>query len=334
MSNLSCKNSNIKLKKKNLAKDIVSTYTKRNYIAFEKSMKKLITSLALVSTLTLTLTGCSSTPKTTTPGQMKVVTSFYPLYEIASQIGGANISVKNLTPSGVEPHDYEPTPRDIIDMREANLVIYNGQNLEPWSSKIIPDLEKNGTATIEITTILKNSLQGQDPHLWLDPINYKAEVQAVSEKLITLDPPHKTTYEQNTKKFEQQLTDLDTSYKNGLQSCKLNTFITNHAAFAYLAQRYNLTMMPIAGLSPDDEPSAKTMADITNLIKQKNIKYILTESLISPKIADTLAAETGATTLILNPVEGLTITEISQGKNYISVMQDNLKNLRTALECK
>lgn len=296
-------------------------------------MKKIITLVTLVSTLTLTLTGCSSTPKTTTPGQMKVVTSFYPLYEIASQIGGANISVKNLTPSGVEPHDYEPTPRDIIDMREANLVIYNGENLEPWSGKIIPDLEKNGVSTFGVSSIFTKNLSN-DPHTWINPVSYKAEVQAISEKLITLNPPHKTIYEENAKRFEQQLTDLDTSFVNGLKSCKLNTFITNHAAFAYLAQRYNLTMMPIAGLSPDSEPSARTMADITNLIKQKNIKYILTESLVSPKIAETVATETGAKTLILNPLEGLTANEIAQGKNYISVMQDNLKNLRTALECK
>lgn len=296
-------------------------------------MKKYISATIIITSL-LSLTGCGTVqPKTTTPGQLKVVTSFYPLYEIANQIGGTNIAVKNLTPSGVEPHDYEPTPRDIIDMREANLVIYNGQGLEPWSEKIVPDLKKNNVATIEMTSMLKDNLIASDPHLWLDPVSYAKEVQIVSEKLITLDPANTITYTQNTKQFEQEINNLNTAYESGLQSCKLNTFVTNHAAFAYLAQRYNLTMMPIAGLSPDNEPSAKTMAAITNLIKQKNIKYILTESLISPKIAETLATETGAKTLTLNPLEGLTSDEIVQGKNYISVMQDNLKNLRMALEC-
>lgn len=277
---------------------------------------------------------------------LKIVTSFYPIYEIVHKVGGNNVTLTNLVPAGVEPHDYEPAPQDIISLNKADLVIYNGAGLESWSDKIIPDLQKSGVEIMNLSDLFLNDVIKNDPkkpdeeeylpydpHFWMDPVNYQKEVQVVSQKLSELDPVHKAEYEQNAQNFLKQLQDLDIAYQNGLKNCKQNNFVTNHAAFAYLSNRYNLTMIPISGLSPDSEPSLKTMADLAGVIKQKNIQYILTESLVSPKIAETLANETGAKTLVLNPLEGLTNEEISQGKNYISVMQDNLKNLQAALEC-
>lgn len=299
-------------------------------------MKKSIIAIALLISV---LSGCSNTPEVKTKsssenGPLKIVTSFYPLYEIAHQIGGDLVTVKNIVPGGTEPHDYEPTARDIIDMREADLVIYNGLGLEPWKDKIIPDLQKNNIQIIQISDFLKNNTIANDPHLWLDPVNYKIEVEEISKKIIELDPAHTNIYKSNTEKFIQELHALDLAYANGLKSCKFDTFITNHGAFAYLAKQYHLNIIPVAGLSPDIEPSPKAMAGITNLITQKGIRYILTETLVSPKIADTLAKSSGAKTLTLNPLEGLTNEEIAAGGNYISVMKDNLPNLRTALECK
>lgn len=277
---------------------------------------------------------------------LKIITSFYPIYEIVKQVGGSDVTIQNLVPAGAEPHDYEPTPQNIVNLNQADLVIYNGMGLEPWADKIIPELQQNGLKTLNLSdyfqnVAIKNGLKKPedteylpyDPHLWMDPVNYEKEVQTVTQKLIEIDPKHQTDYQQNSQKFLQQLQDLDLAYQNGFKSCKLNSFVTNHAAFAYLSNRYHLKMIAISGLSPDAEPSAKSMADLTDAIKQNNIHYILTESLISSKIADTLAQETGTKTLILNPLEGLTDQEIAKGKNYVSVMQDNLKNLQTALEC-
>ncbi len=299
-------------------------------------MNKIISSIILISAITFT--GCSNreqSPISSNANQpLRIVTSFYPLYEIAHQITGDLATIKNIVPGGTEPHDYEPTARDIIDMREANLVIYNGLGLEPWKDKIIPDLQKNNIQVMQISDLLKNDTITNDPHLWLDPIHYKIETEEISKKIIEIDPAHTDIYKSNTEKFIQELNALDLAYANGLKSCKFDTFITNHGAFAYLAKRYHLNIIPIAGLSPDIEPSPKTMADITNLIKQKGIQYILTETLVSPKIADTLAKSSGVKTLTLNPLEGLTNEEIATGKNYISVMKDNLPNLQTALECK
>lgn len=300
-------------------------------------MKK---SFAIVAFVAISiLTGCSnqSEVKTRTINDnkpLRIVTSFYPLYEIAHQIGGDLVTVKNIVPGGTEPHDYEPTARDIIDMREADLVIYNGLGLEPWKDKIIPDLQKNNTQTIQMSDLLKNVIIANDPHLWLDPLNYKTEAEEVSKKIIELDPVHANTYKSNTEKFTHELDALNIAYTSSLKTCKFDTFIANHGAFAYLAKQYHLYVIPIAGLSPDIEPSPKTMADITNLITQKGIHYILTETLVSPKISDTLARSSGAKTLPLNPLEGLTNEETSAGKNYISIMKDNLISLRTALECK
>ncbi|MCX6733319.1 MAG: zinc ABC transporter substrate-binding protein [Candidatus Peregrinibacteria bacterium] len=296
-------------------------------------MKKILTLISLITVIALT--GCSR-QEITVPNSntLKIITSFYPLYEIANQIGGDIVSVKNIIPGGTEPHDYEPTARDIVDMREANLVIYNGLGLEPWKDKVIPDLTKNGVATMQMADLFGDTTIANDPHLWLDPVHYKKEAEEISKKIIELDPAHADAYRANTKNFIQQLDTLNASYEKGLTSCKFDTFITNHAAFAYIAKRYHLSMIPIAGLSPDIEPSPKAMADITNIIRQKNIRYVLTETLVSPKIADTLAESSGAETLIMNPIEGLTNQEISAGKNYVTTMEDNLRSLRTALECK
>ncbi len=297
-------------------------------------MYKTISLIALISAITLA--GCSSQEQVINSNanqSLKIVTSFYPLYEIAHQITGDLATIKNIVPGGTEPHDYEPTARDIIDMREANLVIYNGLGLEPWKDKIIPDLQKNNTQVIQISDLFKSTIIANDPHLWLDPVHYKTEVEEVSKKIIEMDPPHADIYKANTEKFVRELDALHLTFESALKSCKFDTFITNHGAFAYLAKRYHLNIIPIAGLSPDIEPSPKTMANITNIITQKGIRYILTETLVSQKIANTLAKSSGAKTLTLNPLEGLTNEEISAGKNYISVMKDNLPNLRTALEC-
>lgn len=278
------------------------------------------------------LTGCTTPANQTPAGTIRVVASFYPLYEIAKRVGGDMVQVTNLVPAGAEPHDYEPTPHDIVALHQADLVLYNGAGLEPWSDKIIPELERAGIETINES---KNfTTMGVDPHFWLDPINYEAEVDAVVQKLETILPADKAAYEANAAEFKKEIKDLDALYRNGLQKCTYRSFVTNHAAFAYLATRYDLTMIPIAGLSPDAEPSAQELATVADTMKKLKLKYILVETLVSPKIAEVLAHEVGATTLVMSPLEGLTDEEIAQGKKYSSVMKENLKNLRTALECR
>lgn len=327
------------------------------YYLICKFMKKFVkTPLAVLLGLVMifAIGGChggaddgqlSKTPADTK--SLGVVTSFYPLYEIIHRLGGTRVYLKNLVPAGSEPHDYEPTPQDVVSLHTADLVIYNGAGLEPWSDKIIPDLQKNGVSVLNISAlfkdvVLKDPSSNQennteflpyDPHFWLDPLNYIQEIMAVKTELSKLDPAGNSFYAQNADRFIAQLQDLDQSFAAGLKNCKLHDFVTNHAAFAYLGNRYHLHMIAIAGLSPDAEPSPKTLTELVKLVRSKNIHFILTESLVSPKIAYVVAHETGAKTFVLNPLESLTDEEIAHGKNYLAVMRENLKNLQIALEC-
>lgn len=326
-------------------------------------MKRFFAASALTAIL---FTGCAGETSTVgfesnfvstqqqPPAKIKIATTFYPLYEIAKQVGGDYVDIKNLVPPGAEPHDYELTPKDVADVYDSQILVVNGAGVEPWLDKLLPDFEKQPNLhVVDEAKNFSNLMTGfheegepaptpqeeaispsYDPHIWMEPTLYAQEVAAFEKTMETVDPAHKDYYSANAQSFNAKLTDLDQKFKNGLQNCTLREFVTNHAAFGYLSKRYNLSMIAIAGLSPDAEPSSKTLAGLVDLIKQKNIHYILTESLVSPKIADTLAQETGAQTMILNPLEGLTDEELAQGKNYLSVMEENLKTLQTALECK
>jgi zinc transport system substrate-binding protein len=322
-------------------------------------MKKIL--LIMFALNFLIFSGCQGKPETIVPPdsqqtqsqkseRLKIVTSFYPLYEIAKRVGGNKVEVINLVPPGSEPHDFEPTPQDMVALTKADLVLINGSGMEPWAERIIPELQKKGISVLNQSdlfqglTVKNEDTEGEhteeheehfpyDPHFWLDPLLYLNEVNSVSRKLIQLDPQNAQTYEQNTKAFTDEIKALHYAFENGLKTCKQREIVTAHAAFAYLAKRYNLEMIPITGVSPEAEPSPKVLADLSKLIKEKGIKYIFTETLVSPKVAETLAIETGAKTLVFNPIEGLSEKEITDGENYISIMKNNLKNLQMALEC-
>ncbi len=280
----------------------------------------------------------TNSPQTT----VSVVASFYPLGEFARQVGGSLVNVTTVVPNGTEPHEYEPTPKDIITAESAKLFIYNGSGLDPWADKINSDLQKKGVTTLKAAdhisllpiaqgSELKNT--SMDPHFWLDPISAQFIVTAIKQKLIALDPAHASQYTTQAESFIAQLVQLNQTYTNELAHCSSHTIITSHAAFQYLANRYHLTVYAISGISPDAEPSAKTLADLSQLITQQHIPYVFTESLVSPKLAETLASEAGAKTLVFNPLEGLTAVDQANHRDYISVMQDNLTQLRKALSC-
>ncbi len=279
-------------------------------------------------------------PSSETSGKIKIATSFYPLADFAKNIGGNFVSVANITPAGAEPHDYEPTPKDIVKMYDADLIIFNGNGLEPWGEKIEGELKKKGVVVVKMSDHL-NSLKSiapeeaeqYDPHFWLNPENAMKEADIIADALIKIDGAHEKEYNRNRDEFTRKLASLDQEYKNSLANCENRTIVTSHNAFNYLASRYDLTTLYILGLSPDEEPSPKTIADTVDVAKAKGIKYIFFETLVSPKLSETIAREIGAKTLELNPVEGLTDKEIAQGKNYISVMKENLTNLKIALSC-
>lgn len=273
-----------------------------------------------------------------TPHKLFVTTSFYPLYFFASEIGGDKADVKNITPPGSEPHDYEPSIRDMARIENSTMLILNG-GIEAWGDRIKENL--TGTRVKIIVAgddLLRQKINEEgrtviDPHIWLAPGLAKKETEIITQAYISADPVNADYYRTNRKVLEDKIDQLNKEYIQGLTGCKQKDIVTSHAAFGYLVTAYGLNQVTISGLSPDAEPSPKELADLTEFVKMHGIKYIFFESLVNPKLANTLAAETGTKTLILNPLEGLTDQEIKQGKNYFTVMKENLKNLETALEC-
>lgn len=305
-------------------------------------MKKTL--FLLLSVLTIGLVaGCTSSQPTTSTNktsdpQLQVTTSFYPMYYFATQIGGNYVSVTNLTPAGVEPHDYELTPQNFAAIQDSQLLILNGGQLEPWAGDVTTDLSDD-TIVVEAgqdltdRTMAADGAVLTDPHVWLSPKLAQAEVAAITTGFITADPTHAAEYTANSQALTDRLDQLDKKYTTGLAKCSTDTFITSHEAFSYLASGYNLVQKPIAGLSPEAEPSLNELAEITDFAKANNVQYIFFESLVSPKLSETIATEVGAQILVLNPLEGLTDEEIAAGQDYFTVMQNNLANLQTALQC-
>ncbi|HSX48733.1 MAG TPA: zinc ABC transporter substrate-binding protein [Candidatus Saccharimonadales bacterium] len=264
----------------------------------------------------------------TSPNKIQVAASFYPLYFFTKEIGGDKIEVINITPAGAEPHDYELTPQDVINIGQSKLLVLNG-NLEPWGNKITNDLK---TKDIKVITVGKED--NGDPHTWLSPAFAKVDSEKIADMLKTIDPKNSNYYSENETKLEKELEKINGDYKNGLKNCQTRTFVTSHEAFSYLATDYGLTQVSIAGLSPDNEPSLNQLAAITDVVKKNNVKFIFFESLASPKLAQTIANEVGAQTLVLDPIEGILPNDLSKGVNYLTLMENNLQNLRKAMECK
>jgi len=271
--------------------------------------------------------------------RLSVTASFYPLYYFATRVGGENAAVSDITPPGAEPHDYEPTPRDIVQMSSSALLILNGAGLEAWGDKIRSDINPGRTRLVVAAeglatrTLVENGETTTDPHVWLSPPLAAKMVGAIAAGFESADPAHAAGYHARADSLEADLAALDRDYRAGLHTCGVRDFVTSHAAFGYLAEAYDLHQVAIAGLSPDAEPSPKTLADLAGFVRTKGLRYIFFETLVSPRFARALAAETGAKTLVLDPLEGLLPEEAAGGENYISIMRRNLANLRIALQC-
>ncbi|MEG6521943.1 metal ABC transporter substrate-binding protein [Desulfotomaculum sp. 1211_IL3151] len=302
--------------------------------------------------------------------QLKVYTSIYPLFDFAKHVGGEKIIVKNIIPAGAEPHDWEPSPQDMAEMTKADVLILSSSGVEPWADKVLDVIDKNKVTVIlagqNIELIAgiphdhdtpqeehahdqeanKEDRQqeetdkheehdhdhsGKDPHIWLDPIHAKVMVDNILAGLVKVDEQNKGTYEANAEAYKKELDQLHEEYQTGLATAKLKEFVTSHAAFGYLAKRYNLIQVPVRGLTAESEPSPADMAAVIKLAREKNIKYIFFETLVSSKVSETIASELQGQTLVLDPIESLSDQDIAAGKDYLSIMRENLKNLKIAL---
>ena len=271
--------------------------------------------------------------------KIHITASFYPLANFTEHIGGSHVVVTTTTPSGSEPHEYEPTPSDIASAESSRLFIFNGAGLDPWAEKVAPQLRAKGIITLEATSFVQlrpaaGATNGTiDPHIWLDPIAVKAVATQIRNTLVQLDPAHQADYDLGNEQLQHDLDLLDTHFRTQLARCAQTTIVTSHAAFGYLAGEYKLKQVYLSGITPDEEPSAQRLSQVADQVRRQKITTIFYESLVSPKFADTIARETGATTAVLDPIEGLTPAEQANGDSYLTIMERNLAALRTALQC-
>lgn len=283
-------------------------------------------------------------------GKLLVYASIYPMYDFAQKIGGDKIDLRMMVPPGAEPHDWEPTAKLMAQMEKADVFIYNGANMEMWADKLVKSISSEKLKVVEASSgvsliKLEDHEEGEygkhegeednhgdyDPHVWLDPMRALKQAENIKNAFVAADEENMEFYESNFNEFANKLRELDQKYREELKDRKLNEIVVAHAAFGYLADRYGLEQISVSGLTPQEEPSAAKMAQITELVREHGIKYIFFETLTSPKLAKVIANETGAKTAVLNPVGGLTKDEIEEGKGYISIMEDNLEILKKAL---
>ncbi len=267
----------------------------------------------------LFLSSCSLTKKETE--ENIIYTSFYPIYDFTKRIVKDKFSVINLTPYGAEPHDYEPTARNVVEMTKAKALFLNGLGLESYSSSLPKDFEnKTHVVTKNIKTIsIDNTI---DPHVWLSLSNAIQEMKNILEIVSEIDPDNASYYENNYEEQEKKFLDLREEYSSKMASLENRYLVVSHAAFGYLCQDYDLVQISVNGLSPDQEPTAKDMEKILSAVKEYHISTIFYEELVSDEISKKIAQETGAKTEMLSPLEGMS-EEDMKTKDYLSVMREN-----------
>ena len=272
-------------------------------------------------------------------GRLPVVAAFYPLYEAAQRVGGDRVQVSNLTPAGSEPHDLELNSGQVDRIEDAAVVLFLGRGFQPALEKAAA--RAKGTK-VDVLAGLGNLRPGGsgddalevDPHVWLDPLQQKAIVGQVAGALASADPANRATYEANAAAYIGELDELDAAFTEGLAQCQRRVLVTAHAAFGYLAGRYGLTQEAIAGLEPESEPSPQRLADLTAKVRSSGTTTVFYETLVSPKVAESLAREAGVGTAVLDPLEGLTEQDQKAGRTYVSAMRENLAAIRGALGCR
>ena len=256
-------------------------------------------------------------------GGTQVVAGFYPLAFAAEEIGGDRVEVTNLTPAGAEPHDVELTPQDVERVRSADVVLYAGG--------LQPALEEAADGADGVVVDVLDGLElrkgdgGVDPHVWLDPERFARVVERVGEELGREAP---------ARVLAARLRALDEELRAGLADCERRELVTAHDAFGYLADRYALDTIPIAGLSPEAEPAPRDLEEVAELVEEHAATTVFVEPLLSPEVGDTVAREAGAETAVLDPLEGLSKEDLAAGEDYFSVMRTNLEALREGLGCR
>lgn len=331
--------------------------------------------------------GTEASDQPVDPNRLQVMASFYTMYDFAQKIGGEHVQVTCMVPSGTEPHDWEPSTKDITRMEQADVFIYNGAGMEHWVSDVLAGLSNKKLISVEASqgvSLLRSAEEEDghdheaahadedeedshdhddadaedaaheddaadhtvvaapdghdahehgeyDPHVWLDPMNAKQEMQNICAAFSKADPERRADYQANYEKWAKQLDELDKIYQMTLENLSERNIVVAHEAYGYLCRRYNLMQVSIEGMSPDSEPDPGRMADIIDFVRANNVRAIFFEELSGSRTAETVAAETGVKLLTLSPLEGLSDRQEETGGDYFSVMEENLQQLTEAL---
>lgn len=308
----------------------------------------LLLGTVLVSIL---LTACGSEEKkeASADDKIQVMTTFYPMYEFTKEVVGNKGDVELLIPAGTEPHDFEPSAKDLAKISDSDVFVYNSPELETWTENLTDTIDTDKTKIIQAAKEIElmdgaehdheddhdhddhDHEHELDPHVWLDPALAIKEVETIRDQLSKKYPDDQTTFEKNAASYIDELKALDAEYQTAFKDAKNKTFVTQHAAFGYLAKQYGLTQEAISGVSPDQEPSPSRLSELKHYVDDHQVEVIYFEENASSKVAETLSKETGVKLAVLNPLESLTEKQIKAGENYLSIMRENLTALKQAI---
>lgn len=333
----------------------------RNDYYLEGIMKKL-TLIALIAILTLFTAACGNKDASTKSDKINIYTTVYPLQYFAEQIGGEHVDVSSIYPPGSNEHTFEPTQKDMIHLADAKLFFYIGLGLEGFVTNAKKTLANEDVTLVETTANIDHSKldvstsskhahdehddehEGEeedheghshgdtDPHVWLSPAIAQDLAKSIKDSLVKKDADHKADYEKNYDELIKKLQKLDTDYKTMADNAANKTFFISHASFGYIAGSYGLEQRSIAGLNSQDEPTQRELTKIADQAKKDNVKYILFEQNVSSKLSQVIQKDVGAEALTVNNLSVLTKEDISKKKDYMSIMEDNLKTFEEALK--
>lgn len=288
-------------------------------------------------------------------GKILVVTTLFPLHDFVRTVGGDRVEARLLLPPGVEPHNFEPKPEDVVQLNKADIFVYTNRYMEPWAAGILKGIPNKGLEAVDASagvTFMPASGgehhdeheagerghlhgEGMDPHVWLSIPNAERMVDNIASALERKDPAGGGYYRKNAEAYRARLAELDGRFRTGLSGCRQRLFLHGgHYAFGYLAQRYGLTYVSAYAVSADAEPTPQKLMELVNLMRKNSLRYIFYEELLSPRVAETIARETGATLLQLHGIHNVSREDMAEGATYVSLMEKNLKNLMTGLQCR
>lgn len=315
--------------------------------------KKRIGVISLFSILLIAAVGCGNQEDTQPKSnKLKVVTTFYPMYDFTKNVAGDKAEITMLLEAGTDTHGYEPSAKEVTAISDADVFIYNSEEMEVWVPSVLDSIDTENTVVVNASegiSLLESTEdpdeheaeeqdheaeeQGHevDPHIWLDPVLAQEEVSNIQAGLIAADPENEEVYETNAKVYNEKLEALNQEFETAFNGATKRTFVTQHAAFAYLANRYNLEQVSIAGISTEEEPSPAKLAELQDYVEDEGINYIYYAEISSSQIAETLANETGVELEILNPIEGITTEDQEKGIDYIKAMENNLTALQKSI---